>query len=221
MNLDKYLIVDVGCRGGDLVKLIKHKFSAKYIGIDPSPGAGSSLYDEFYPVAIDNVTSKEMRTFYTYPNDSGCNSLLPMNKDLVTHDKSEYNNKWYVDNNIEEGEESIVVPTISLKELLAESSSFLEIQAIHFLKIDAQGLDIHVVKSLGDILKKTYMIQIESAIISNPNAVLYKGQQTFEKDIQDMQSLGFEKWHMVDYSINKDASPEADIIFINTELLSI
>lgn len=221
LNVEQYCIVDVGCRGGDLVKLMKPNFQAKYIGIDPSPNTGHPLYDEFYQVAIDDVSSPETRQFYIYSNEPGCNSLLPMRKDMVTHDLEEYDSKWYVGWDIEKNEEVVSVTAISLSDLLKSSQVFNDVQYLHFLKVDAQGKDINVVKSLGDIIKKTYMVQIESTVHSDTNVSLYHGQQHYLQDVEDMKSMGFVQAHIIDYSVDKNQCPEADVIFINTKLFSV
>jgi FkbM family methyltransferase len=218
LKAENYCIVDVGARHGLLLHLMKHKFDAKYIGIDPAPNTGHPAYDEFYSVAIDDVITPEIRKFYIYPDEPGCNSLLPMRKDIITHNLDEYDSKWYVEWDIEKNETVIDVPVISLEFLLKHSQIFNEIGVVHFLKVDSQGNDANVVKSLGDILKKTYIVQIESVVHPNKNISLYNGQPHYIQDVDTMHALGFVQVQMTDYSINKNACPEADIVFINKEL---
>ena len=216
-----YLVVDVGCRGGDLPKALRWKLPAHYIGIDPSREAIGNHHDEFYSIAIDDVSQEETRTFYTYSVDEGCNSLLPMNKEVITHDRNEYDSKWYVKKPIEFMEDRMSVRANSLKNVLLNSESFKEVGYVHYLKVDAQGSDINVVKSLGELVNKTCIIQIESAIPSNEDVLLYKGQQHYKKDVEDMNSMGFVEWFKENYSIDKMASPEADVVFINEKFWEV
>ena len=85
---------------------------------------------------------------------------------------------------------------------------------IHYLKIDAEGVDIRVVKSMKNYLKKTMFVQIETYVSTNKSVKLYQGQTHIDEDIDTMKSLGFELFGMVDYSSN--SSPNADVVFINT-----
>lgn len=214
----KYLIVDVGCRGGDLHRTMNNIRSTltgelKYIGIDPSHSPQE--YDELYHIAVDNVSERIEKTLYVNPTDSGCNSLLPMNIDLITHDKDDYQSKWYVAASIEKNIGTEITTVDSLYNVLMASELFQEIGYVHYLKIDAQGVDIRVVRSLGDLIEKTYIVQIESVVSANDDIVMYDGQQHYNQDILDMKEMGFDEWFKTDYSIDKKVSPEADVVFVN------
>lgn len=136
-----------------------------------------------------------------------------MNTGLVVHNKSEKG--WFVGWPIEKKLYQIKVKNTSLEKIIAEN----DILPVDFLKIDAQGCDLDVVKSAGKYLKDIRFIQIEAVSSHDLDVVLYSGQQLMEQDIEDMDKLGFSVLKIVDYSAK--ASPEADILFYNRSLVSL
>lgn len=201
-------LIDCGCHKGHFLTKFKREVNRPVysIGIDPVNHPKESVYDKYFQMAVDNVDTPTIKKFYEYI-EPGCNSLLEMNVDKVVHNRSEVG--WYVGWPIEKQKNCYDVEVDSL-------ASFLETQdyfPIHLLKIDSQGNDINVVKSLGVYVDRVAFVQMECVSSKNKEIVLYKGQQIMEQDIEDMTKLGFEVVKITDYS--KEASPECDILFKN------
>ena len=188
-----------------------------WVGIEPNPYNAycRHLYDAFFGVALDDVSAPGKMKF-NVNSDGMCSSLLKMNSALITHDFAERDNKWFVARDIDLVLEQVDVDVLSFKNVLDQIPKF-QTEHIHFIKIDAQGVDIRVVESMAEYLKRTYFVMIESVTSKNKDVVLYEGQVTMAEDIERMDKLGFKPFKVYDYSAH--ASPEADIIFANTALV--
>ncbi len=136
-----------------------------------------------------------------------------MNTDIITHNKDEKKDKWFIDRVIEEVKCKKEVTVTSLERVINNLNFKNDKDVIHCVKIDTQGNDIKVARSLGSWLPNTMFIQLESVTSHDPKKVLYKGQQLLENDIDDMRLLGFSPCSIEDYS--GFASPEGDVLFIN------
>ena len=103
------------------------------------------------------------------------NSLLPFNKAGV--------DAWI--GNVElKTESTIRVPTIRLDEFLDR----MQIAFVDFLKVDAQGMDLNVIKSAGNRLADVALIAMEVAVTDD---AVYKGACTKGQAIEFMHSHGF------------------------------
>lgn len=212
-KIEKLNIIDVGCHAADFLKAFKPTLISEsfWIGIDPLHHTECDLYDIYINKAVDNVETETDKNYYMYAL-SGCNSLLPLNKDHLTHDRKEFNDKWFVIEHIEADENIKKVKTDSLENIIKEHTDWNE---IHFLKIDTKGSDINVVKSLGLFIPNVHIIQMESTV--HPRGlVMYKGQTTFDMDIKTMEKLGFSLLLYEDYS--SVSCPEVNAIFINNNV---
>jgi FkbM family methyltransferase len=81
-------------------------------------------------------------------------------------------------------ERKLVVPTIRLDTFLR----LMGILEVHFLKIDAQGADLAVVRSLGSRIKDVRKISLEVQVNQVP---LYAGASQKEEVQQYMRAAGF------------------------------
>ena len=79
---------------------------------------------------------------------------------------------------------ALVVPTIRLDTFL----DLMEIPEVHFLKIDAQGADLAVIRSLGSRIKHVGKISLEVQINPVP---LYAGGSQKEEVQEYMSAAGF------------------------------
>jgi FkbM family methyltransferase len=166
-----------------------------------------------YQKAVADYTGTAKFNVSTQEN-WGCSSLLEFSPKL----KTEWKNIPGV-YNFEEIEytKQIDVDVITLKSFIEEN----EIDKIDWLHIDTQGNDINVVKSLKTFINQTHYIQIETVTSHNKNITLYKNQNIHEEDVEEMSKLGFSVLYMEDYSINKNACPEANVIFYNKNLVTV
>jgi FkbM family methyltransferase len=79
---------------------------------------------------------------------------------------------------------TLTVPTMRLDTFMNEAG----IDAVDYLKIDAQGLDLEVVKSAGDRLRDVAKVQLEATTVSYRQ---YEGAPGREVIIEYMNSMGF------------------------------
>lgn len=79
---------------------------------------------------------------------------------------------------------SVTVPTMRLDTFMNRAG----IASVDFLKIDAQGLDLEVVKSAGDRLRDVAKIQLEATTASYRQ---YEGAAGKSEIIEYMESKGF------------------------------
>lgn len=200
------VIIDCGCKDGCWMGEIHGVIPPNVyrLGIDPIDNkvlnlrGGSTSYNKiggdpifhFYKqYAIDDVDSKQYKTFYVF-DEPGCNSLLNKTKDFNR-------------NIIKE----IEVEVRSLESILLEEN----LTNIHYLKCDCQGKDIQIVKSLKSLLDKTKYVQIECSF--SKNHPMYDGQSYWRDDIKTMEELGFEPLYYVMYS--SSLLPEGEVLFRN------
>jgi FkbM family methyltransferase len=212
-------VVDVGVNQGQMKQFldIVLKTPSFFVGIEPNTELiQTNKYDVMFDYAIDDVESPEKRTFYIN-EDSDCSSLLKMKDDIITHDINERNNedKWYIPRNINNIRESKEVTVTSLKNVLDTIPKF-QTELIHLLKVDVQGVDIRVIKSMKEYLDNTIFVMVEIVTSKNKDVVLYEGQTAIEDDVKTMDELGFSPYHIIDYA----PTPEADIIFINKKYIN-
>ena len=109
-------------------------------------------------------------------SSAASNSLLPLDEQSVS--------KWSGAEGLKTLDK-VTVGTIRLDTFLNLSG----IEAVDYLKIDAQGLDLAVVKSAGDRLKDIHQICLECDVSANP---MYRGTPTKTETVEYLQSQGFE-----------------------------
>lgn len=220
-NFDRVNIIDVGCASGSFIRehydILENK--GFWIGVEPNPIHRQSVeYDLLFGNAVDNVDEKVIKPFH-FNQDSYCSSLLEINKQILTNDINKKDDYWYTSS--ENYPFNVIsvndVEVVSLKILLDEIPKF-KTEIVHFLKVDAQGVDIRVVQSLREYIKQTLFVMIESVVSKNPNLILYKNQTVFAEDDKIMTDLGFQKLFDIDYS--QTHSPEADVIYVNINLMN-
>jgi FkbM family methyltransferase len=78
-----------------------------------------------------------------------------------------------------------IVPTIRLDTFM----NLAGIQTVDYLKIDAQGADLSVVKSLGDRLKDLRKIYLEVSVTPHP---VYRGTASKDEVVEFLSARGFE-----------------------------
>lgn len=80
--------------------------------------------------------------------------------------------------------EKVTVGTIRLDTFL----NLAQIQSVDYLKVDAQGMDLEVVRSAGNRLKDIHRICLECDVTPHP---LYRGASTKSETIEFLESRGF------------------------------
>jgi FkbM family methyltransferase len=211
-------VVDVGVNRGQMKQFLDRslKTPSFFVGVEPNTElTQTNKYDIMFDYAIDDVELPEKKIFYIN-EDSDCSSLLKMKDSIITHDIKERNNKdkWYIPRTINNIKEQKEVTVVSMKYILDTIPKF-KTELIHLLKVDVQGVDIRVIKSMKEYLDNTIFVMVEIVTSKNENVVLYEGQTTIDNDVKIMDDLGFTPYHIIDYS----PTPEADIIFINKKYI--
>tara|TARA_R110002074_G_scaffold132808_3_gene276367 strand:+ start:7036 stop:7668 length:633 start_codon:yes stop_codon:yes gene_type:complete len=143
-----------------------------------------------YKKAISNISC--IQKFYeaNYTNSS---SLLPFNKDGV--------NKWKHPTPTTPKLETIStydVECVRLDEWMAENGIKGDID---FLKIDTQGHDLEVIKSLGEEIKRVKEITAEVQIVETE---VYKNSSKREDLLEYMKEKGFSIWKIQPWSHNQE-----------------
>ena len=217
---DSINFIDIGCHKGAFLQSLSSKINKRInhsMGIDPIDHGVRGMYNTFLNVAVDNVKDKTTKTLHLYP-ETGCNSLLELNKEILTQNPTEYDNKWYVGgrniNHHYTKQKEILVNVNSMSNILTELNYH---ESIDVVKIDTQGNDLDVLLSFGDYISSIKYIQIETVYTHNKEITLYKGQSIFEEDNKIIKSLGFEIIDIMDWGQNRDQCPEADIVYYNTK----
>jgi len=88
---------------------------------------------------------------------------------------------------------------------------------IEFLKVDAQGVDVDVIKSAGITIKrvKKIIIEVQSRTNSTQINFLYKGTNTKQDATEYMDKIGFEL-NRVESFMESEAIGEENLVFDNT-----
>jgi hypothetical protein len=194
-------LVDVGCYKGDFLEefrsLVRRRIFS--IGIDPVSHHHIVPYSVFVETAITN----EPEGVYDF---------------FVCNDPTFSSFKRTIASNVTRNIKTSVVRTVNAVHLSTIIERFkMENEIIHFLKIDAQGSDLEVFLSLGKYVKNCLFVQLETIHSKDKSAVLYESQTIFEEEKPIIERLGFELFACIDYS--RMGSPEADVIFVNKEII--
>jgi FkbM family methyltransferase len=167
----------------------------------------TNSYSVFFQCAVGTKVGKLKFNLYDEP---GCNSLLEMKLEDISLNREL--DGWFSNHNINKIGE-IEVECVTLKSILDK----INLDLIHYLKVDAQGNDLDVIKSSSDWLDKTIFVQIESCTSKSIKNFMYHGQTSVEEDINFMESIGFKLFEKLDHS--EKSCPEADLIFLNKKFI--
>ena len=215
MGKEKLNIIDVGCgQFLDEVWIENNKLVNFYIGFDPDDNV--KVAQKTFPNGVIYNTAifdeEGSRPFYIC-NKPQCSSLFPPNMDVVREyvkkDKNNYEKYHRVDVKEIKDIECTRLDTIL---------SNLEVD-FDFLKMDSQGSDYNILKSLGEYLK-TQIVGVQTEVFFES---MYEGIHLY-KDIKKLlKSNGFKlvkkitspsKWHGEYLYIREDISKKDKIRLI-------
>ena len=194
---------DIGASSG-LVSLgwLKNHNDIKIFAFEPNKNNYKKLINNTshisniisYNTAISSINGK--KTFYvaSHPNSS---SLLPFSEA----------NKWkspFNDQKIMHTVDKYPVECIRLEDFITKNN----IDVIDFLKIDTQGHDLDVIKSLG---KKIEIVKEIVAEVQIVDFELYKNGAKKDDMVSYMLSCGFEIYKTQKWTLNQ----EENIYFVN------
>lgn len=193
---NKINVIDVGSARASFLVELERYFDLENVyavGIDPLNHGVKDHYDKFYQACVDDVEEPTEMNFYMNTNDDQASSLCVPMGDTVSSFKEPFkvqvlNLNDIIDNDIPEG-------------------------TVHYLKIDAEGKDLHIVKSLReDVLKRIKYIAIECPM-TKPRL---DGEYTKEQCIDYFKTINFEVFYVHDTNNGSDVS---DVVFVNCEEL--
>ena len=184
--------IDVGCAIGDFRKLLNHKniFS---IGIDP-------LINEYRKNNLNNLNNfniiynnaidiKDGKQLFNVTQSLDTSSLYDFNTELTT--SNDNTTQFYIPQSSFNVITTIIdkkeVETKTLKNIIEKD---LKNKIIHILKVDAQGNDLNVIKSMGHYLNNVMFIIMESN--SDTTTTLYKDSTHFSEDCSYLKLNNFE-----------------------------
>lgn len=215
-NTSSIIVIDVGCAIGDFLGLLNHA-NIRSIGIDPlhhdySNRAGLKKYSLLYECAIDHDDNDKL---FNITPGKDCSSLCDFNIEKITNDITNTKNFYIPESRMIDScsvVEKRIVKCKTLKSIITENK--LETCIIHILKVDCQGNDLNVVKSLGNYISSVLFIIIESN--SDNTSTLYSNSSTFKDDNEYLTSNNFEL-------IGKEVllRDDYDCIYYNKGLISM
>ena len=186
---EKINVIDVGSARGSFILELKKVYTGDIfsIGIDPIDHGIGDWYSKFYNVCVDNVDVPIKVEFFKNINDDQASSLFSMDgKSLGERDVLNLNN---IIND--------VLPT----------------ETIHFIKIDAEGKDLDIVKSLKEeSLSRIVYIAVE-CVQSTPR---FEGEYVKGECISYFDSIGFDMYYSYD---TNNGSGISDVVFKNRSVL--
>lgn len=210
------VFVDVGAAAGEVLARLRRTALRKRvhaIGIDPVDHRAHALYSGYVAAAITDGP-EGTRDFYVHAA-TDCSSLLPMDPTRVTHDVAAGGSQlYYSPIEIAEVAEVQQVPTYNLSTILRQYG--LADEVIHYVKVDAQGSDLAVIRSLGSQLANVLFLRMETVehVGTGEPPLLYHGQTTMPEDVAFLESAGFRLFNIARFG----STPEADLTFVNLAL---
>lgn len=206
-------ILDVGANNGDFIlPLAKRLPSMSFLGIEPIPELFDNLEAkrteldltavQFKRVAIDEVP-RRARFNVARHADLGVSSLLEFDTALL-----QQNEYWRGRSDLYFDEE-IEVEVVRLDTVL-EQAGF---DHVSFMKIDAQGVDLKVLASLG-----TYLGSVDGGMLevsTTRNSTLYHDEPLLHDVLDFLRAHDFEPYAI---KSNDPALAEVNVFFVRREV---
>lgn len=209
MHTSADIIIDVGSNHGDFsLAVARRNTRITILAIDPNEMLCQQLLEkaaleqlnniEIIPVAI-NLHEGTHNFNLSEHDDAGVSSLLDFDNEKIKNDAY-----WKNRGDLYFNRQS----TVTVKRLDTILSQ-REIRRIRFIKIDAQGVDINVLKSLGDLLTITDAGMLELSATSDKK--LYKNESyDLQSGLNEITNLGFKIYAI---KPNDPASNEFNVYF--------
>jgi FkbM family methyltransferase len=170
--------IDVGAhRGETTLGYANHNPRLKIYALEPNLQVAASLMGRApnYIVVPIAVSEKDGSADFHINTFDQASSLLPLSEEAVR--------TWVgVENHVEQS--IITVPTIRLDTFM----DLMAIEQVAYLKIDAQGMDLAVVRSAGRRLRDILKITLEVGVTGVP---LYVGAPSKDEVLRFFETAGF------------------------------
>lgn len=176
MNIPKINIIDIGSNGGLIKNFNKYvKNIGRIITADPL-ASSSDVNNKVNNVIKCCIFDREgIKPFYIY-RKSACSSLFPVDYQQI----SKYRNRKDIHDF--DCTSVINVPCIRLDTVLADYDN----TKFNYIKIDTQGADLNVVRSLGKYIENIIAIHIELYFVQ-----FYQSISLFNEAESYLKSKGF------------------------------
>jgi FkbM family methyltransferase len=171
--------IDVGAhRGESSLNYACRNPSLQVYAFEPNLRAAAAILGQasnyiVLPMAVAETDG--FAEFHVNRHDDS-SSLLPMNEEV---------RRSWVGGEVLQLERTITVPTIRLDTFM----KLFSIQKVDFLKVDAQGMDLAVLRSAGSRLRDVGKITIEVDVSPRP---LYVGSHSKSEAMEFLEQAGFE-----------------------------
>ena len=204
----KTCILDIGANYGEFLFPVAERLpSIQVIGVEPIPElfqklvAKKAVFErsnvELWCTAID-ITAGMAKFNVARHNDWGVSSLLAFDSSHITGDRywSERPDLYFDDT---------IDVKVSRLDTLLEAAGY---DHVSFVKIDAQGVDLRVLESLGKFLPHVDAGMIEAP--TTPNSALYTDEPWLYTALSFLDQNGFEPYAI---KANDPACAEVNIFF--------
>lgn len=214
---EKLNVIDIGCSYGSLCETYGlTKENSFTIGIDPMNRGSSGLYSHYIECAVD--TEEGHKKFYLNSGDPQASSLLELDNSRLTSNPKDKKEKIYIPwADRLKAEESIEVKTIPLSKIINE---YFENKIIHFIKIDAEGNDFNIIKSINKEQFKNIIFITAECSSHEDGITMFKNGGHIKEINKFMYENNFDIFKMVNYEFDeKNGTQSADVIYINRDFL--
>ncbi len=207
-NDTKRLWIDVGVhKESDFMGNLKNESDLFLIGFEPSQKWSLCPHPRCATLwAACTPTYDASVTLNIQDGDDLCNSILPPQtntstrlwKGCVTQKKTTDGSNLVMN-----------VPGIPLSEVIQRVPSSV---VIEFVKIDAQGFDLEVMKGLLSVSDRVQIVVMEAMDVSDPKQLLYVGQPMLSQIVDFLAKKGWK--HVTSISNPQGALGEVNAFFV-------
>jgi FkbM family methyltransferase len=205
------ILIEVGAYDGS-DSLEFHSKNYKVFSFEPKKDLYNALYEKTknlnnYTIIPKAVCLNNGKTMFNICKEGGASSILEFRKE------EELEKTWLNRTDIHYSGESYEVDTIRLDTFIEEYN--LENSIIDYLHIDAQGVDLDCLISLGKYIKNIKEGVVETVIDINKSIYLSQTNNTLE-NIDDF--LAKNDFTITEITQNDDVNCEYNIYFKNNKL---
>ena len=217
-------IVDVGAaRGQFLIERLINFFKlskVNSIGIDPFDHGVSKFYNKFFHVCVDNIPENTVsyEDFYINEIDQS-SSLCKIQIENFTSDLNDVDKIYFtpdVLDRLSNITNVVKVQIVNLNDIL--NSEFSNNEIIDIIKIDAEGKDFNIVKSIESNLHRIKFIAIECTSHKD-NLTRFEEEGTKKEFIEYFKEKKFDIHYCIDHEYRSDNRTQmSDITFVNLNI---
>jgi len=208
----KAIFIDVGANKGEWSKKILKKYNQCFIYV-VEPIKNITKIDnkriKLINLAVDIKIKKNVSFYITKKNVTS--SLLAQNRTIIDKFKTFKSKNGLIHKRQDyDITKKIKTETITLKKLCELN----KLKSIHYLKIDAEGNDLNVLKSLGNKIKDLWGFELETW---NSKNTLWKKQKWLDECLDFIEKNNFSVVHKIIHGKGKTT----DLICVNNKILKI